>query len=79
MRAASQSAELTTCTNKISCDNKREGDRVARLIRVPVRDMVDTIAYTPRGASRAWQQETLGEAIVTRGDQLRLSLVSHPL
>ena len=31
-----------------------------------IRDMVDTIAYTPRGASRAWQQETLGEATVTR-------------
>ena len=64
-RAASQSAELTTCTNKISCDNNtHRGDRVSRLIRVTVRDMVDTIAYTPRGTTRAWQQETLGEATV---------------
>ena len=45
---------------------------MSRLIQV-TRDMVDTIAYTPRG-TRAWQQETLGEAS-DQGDQL--GLVSH--
>ena len=35
-------------------------ERWSALVIQVIRDMVDTIAYTPRGA-RAWQQETLGE------------------